>query len=561
MRLVLVWLLLAACGTPEHALTQAQRQALVDFRQVERDCVERFAQLEREYEIELTDEHDLPKLASAPLAAWRAMRTRVEATRFDGELDTTLRRYLDERERAWTMCCNEPTSIDYRTATEAALADAARVAALLAKYQLPALPPPPPAAAVTLRAPPAAPPGRAYVWAGDTVLVVDETGFRVVANDVTSMDVTPDGTLWACGSWHVTRWDGKATDFKTKLYAPLCAADSHGTLWLLVDDLQQPKDQLVAFDGTTWKSTVATVGDPFRDIEGFAIDRDGRTYALSRDHSGGRDRVFVFEQRAWREVELANDASVSTEHLFRGADGKVWLIWQIAKGDEHPYALAELTPAGPKPPVFDNGLRGSSLFAVVDANGVATVLDAQRNVIEQGTLERKLPMAVSSGGDSRMGPASFAFDGSGRIWIDLADGLNVIEPDGKRTVYPRGSIDGIRRPIRAIVVVGGGPKLPAPSPAVTRTITGTLKNGDTPLANVPIAMCSGSSPPCAKGLPHWEATTDAGGRFTLENVPRWRYSLSALVGERGEKHWHGLDGTECCGDVTELSLHPSVVVQ
>jgi hypothetical protein len=547
---------LFACATHEHKLSASERAALDEFRRVERDCLAKAEVVLNDLETEVSTDLSLRDVTGP----WNKMHEHVVSTKFeDRELDAALRKYLDDRDTAFTELAGalnyfvpefEQHYAEYPGKAEIANASRAKLETLLAKYKLPPLPPVPTEPAVTFVPPPAAPPGAAFLRVGDNVVLFDEHGARVIATDVRTMDVRADGTMWACGLWNLAHWDGKtATTMKSKVFADgVCAAGPDGRVWVLGEDLDNKgKDQLATFDGKSWTVTTASVGSPFRRVEQLIVDDGGKIYALDRDHSGGGDEIFVFEGRAWKPVETPK--SVSTpwfEHLFRGADGKPYLITQITK-TEHEYPLAVFAIGQTEPQYVDADTQVGDVEAVADTAGVVTAFDRKRHVIVQGKLRRKLPAPDVSKYSNRESPGPFAFDASGRIWVDLVDGLSVIEPDGKRTIFPHGSIDVLREPIRQIVVVGAGPKLPAPNAAVTRTITGTIKGAQ----NVPLAICTGRDAPCAKRLQHWETTTDPEGKFEFKNVPVYDFPVYGQVGERGKRFWQSVNA-HCCGEKADL---------
>jgi hypothetical protein len=102
--------------------------------------------------------------------------------------------------------------------------------------------------------------------------------------------------------------------------------------------------------------------------------------------------------------------------------------------------------------------------------------------------------------------------------------------------------------IRTIVVTGAGPRLVAPGPVVTRTITGKLREG----GKLELAMCGEPEGRiCPSGLPSWKTWSDAEGNFTFENVPRWTFSIHGLTGLSGNKLWRNVNA-KCCTESPTL---------
>lgn len=552
--------MVAALGCSKHGMSPEERRLLEDVRMVERSCLAQFATLKHEREIRQSADEIGHRLDERVRKPWQALRARIAAAPpfSDGELDTTLRRYLAERESAWSefeagACCFNDEGkhfAAYREQDELAAADAKHLAELLAGIDLAALPPLAVDAGVVLQAPPPAPPGAMFLLVGGQVVRLDDAGFRVIATEVSTMDVLPDGTMWACGTWNTVYWDGaRATAYQPKVALGTCAAGPDGKLWATHHDYDTTRNSLVSFDRSTWSSTLLDTYD----TEGgqLLVDRDRTLYIRGLPH--GLNRIAGHTSQP---VALGGpEGSPSIEHMFRGGDGHVWIFYQVTHGKDYPYALAQLTPTGSLAPVFiDDHFQTSFLYATVDASGLATILDLRRDVIEQGGKTLRLPLPAVNDRHERNGPGPFAFDAGGRIWIDLVDGLNAIDRTGTRVVFPRGSIDAVRDRIVQIAVIGAGPKLPVPGPVPTRTISGTVVQSNQPVPNVPVMMCgeTSSDPPCAEALPRWTATTDANGRFTFANVPRWKYEVQAEVGARNHRVWRALMVKCCADDATEL---------
>lgn len=560
MRSLLVVFLVALAGCPR-PVSNADRDALQDFRTVDRACLAKLDEILRDESMHLSDTNDLVLQIRVELVKpWREMRARMklEERKLGDELTKVLGRYVDERELAWTSLATAieveyngiQTTVNhrwqYRESTDAANADAKIIGAKLAGLKLPALPPLAAAPIVELDPPPpVTTPGAAYFLVGRNVVRLDDKGFATIATDIDTMDVLPDGTMWACSMWHLAHWDGtKTTDYKPKLPVTACAAGPDGVVWVLNDrHYDNAVDQLGRFDGTTWKITTAAIGDASTSTEALLVDREGRLYALDRGSSGG-DGVFILD-KTWRQLALQKVSESSyINHLVRGGDGAVWATYQVASGGKYPSGVARLLPAGGDEPTYiADYFQQEQIYPFIDAAGRYTVLDPRRNVLEQANKKRTLPMPVAQRYYSRdAGPVWI--DGAGRIWLDLVDGINVIEKGGKRTIYPRGSIDGIRENVKTIVVTGAGPALVTPPPVVTRTITGQLRDG----GKLELWLCGDPwSRECPPGLPVWKTWSDAEGNFTFENVPRWTFSIQGLVGISGSKVWRVLD-TKCCAD-------------
>jgi hypothetical protein len=551
MRVAIV--VLAACVSPP-SISAKDWQIVADFRAVDRVSVQAVLTAVHQYEHHLTDHWDASKRIERAAKTWNEMRARIEHLKLDDDkLDRLLQRYLEHRGLAIHHAARMLGLQDDEAVNAAAYherdAEANEMLAVLdarlAKRRVHVAPAPPPDAGVVLQQPPPAPPGAAYFLVGDTVVVLDDAGFRVVATEIENMHVAENGVIWACSSWRAVKWDGETTTvIRPKIYNATCGVGADGTLWVFEPSLYGTGDRIGSFDGNQWKIVHADIDAGWRGAEQLVVTRDGTVYART-------DRqILILENTEWRPV---TPSTSPIEHIFRGHDGNAWVIEQTLSGaHDYPDALFMITPRGLAEPSFvDDHFQTSRLWANVDATGRATIFDARRNVIVQGTQTLRLPVPnTQSAYASR--PGGFAYDAGGRLWVDLVDGLSVIDPDGTRHVFPIGSVDALRRPISEVHVIGAGPTLPTAGidRARSRTISGTVKVA----ARTDIIMCVTASgdPPCGKGVKAWSERTDSEGRFTFENVPLFRFDLRARV--LGTKHWRSLTGDCCDGEQTVLEF-------
>ncbi len=284
-----------------------------------------------------------------------------------------------------------------------------------------------------------------------------------------------------------------------------------------IDDLEHRiRDQLI----TPWRDLELRVSAaaPLADAK---LDERLRHYLAVR-------------KSAWEA--LAASASDEARHIARYRDDN-----ELADADAKSIADS----------LDDHPQISFVLFGTVDTAGVATILDRRRDAVMQPGKRLGLPLPVLGRYNSGRAPGPFDVDAAGRIWVELADGLNVIDRSGKRVVFPLGSLELLTRPIEQIVVLGAGPVLPTPVPARMHAITGALTP---PVANVPLVMCADAygDPPCAPGLPHWDAITDVNGRFSFSNVPRFELGLEAFLGDRGAKFWRTARSTCCAQEASEI---------
>lgn len=560
VRALFVVLCVVLLGGCPRGITGADRAALQDFRTVERSLLARAEELQRDYDMRLTDLDDFVKAIRADLVApWKEMRDRLKLgdRKLGDDLRATLARYVDERQHAWESWAkwieidnwNMPSNgvnyhWEHRESTEAADKDRARIESAFVKLKLPPLPPMAPQPVVQLDLPATSTtPGAAFFLVDHSVVRLDDNGFQTIATEIDSMDVLPDGTMWACSVWHLVHWDGtKATSYKPKLPVSACAAAPDGSVWVLDIGLSvetQP-DRLARFDKKTWKIVSST--DQFNSLRPTLIaDRDGRLY-LADDGA-----IYSFDKK-WQRVEIPEQtSSLWLHHMFRGGDGRVWAAYQVTRGNRYPIAFGRLDPQSAEAPVYASShFQIDEVFPSIDPNGAFTVLLPRSSMIAQAKKQKQLPLPVAARGGDRDAGGAFAVDGAGRMWLELVDGINVIDATGTRTVYPRGSVELFVEPVKAIAVSGAGPVLAPPAPVVTRTITGQLEGG-----KVELSLCADAAGECRPGLPHWNTTSDAEGNFTFEKVPRWKLEIYGLVGLSGEKEWREVE-TECCAGKAAL---------
>jgi protocatechuate 3,4-dioxygenase beta subunit len=104
----------------------------------------------------------------------------------------------------------------------------------------------------------------------------------------------------------------------------------------------------------------------------------------------------------------------------------------------------------------------------------------------------------------------------------------------------------VRWGICLVALVATGFAQSAP-PAGTATVTGVIKVGETPAANIALTLLpdrggfnrpGGPQPPVVQGGSNFRTTTDAGGQYRFTNIPAGRYRLEAqaeaFVGTRSE---------------------------
>lgn len=530
-------------------LSKRDLAVIEDFRRIDRDARAMVTTLRTDLELELDLDSNRQRALSK---TWRDLQLRVEnAALEDAALDAALREYAEARGAVISVLWSAPeqgvssTRMFELVVERWARADAAdaELQRVLTKYDLPPLP----AVVepqVALRAAAAtAATNAAFLLVDGTVLRVDAAGFHVFATDASWIDASPGGVLWVCGGRTLVRWDGtQRFEYPSKLPVASCAVGTDGALWLF--DEEDRGGRLARFDGTTWsiKNTPRSYFGPYTPI---LVDKDQTAYAK---HDS---KAYVLRPDGWKVLDLDRAARGAwVQDLVRGNDGHVYAIYQVESAGEHPSAFAQLSATGGKPPLHvDDWYQISRWSAVVDGDGLPTLLDHRRSTIMQGEQRMRLPVPPVRGMGHFAQP--FALDGRARIWADLFDGLYVIDArSNTRVVFPHGSIDLVRGPIERVVVIGDGPELPPPGPVHARTFSGiVLDENAAPIANALVETCA-NPPPCAPKAPRWSTRTDRDGRFTLD-LPRWRLILALQREEPEPRLWY-LPSACCAGDATDL---------
>ena len=298
----------------------------------------------------------------------------------------------------------------------------------------------------------------------------------------------PDGVVWATDRRSVWRWDGRwaeepAATFDGALVDDL-AVDARGHVWVV----QAAALWRLAGDG--WHQVdLAFTGTTTPFLSAIRIAPDGAPIV------GGQAGVFAYRDGAWRDLALP--------HGSLGADE------------------LEVGPAGHL--ATSGGLRSIVLAA---PTGRVRALD-----LADG------PMAARRGD-------VLAVDGAGRTWLTTDEGLLVLDADGGvLTQWRPGTVPDVIGRVTAVAVVDDGPTLPAPGPARTGTVTGTL-----PAATAAVVeLCDRPLPvfttsPCDGATRMYRATVARDGAFTITGVPAGSYGLAV----RTARGWVLPTEPDCC---------------
>lgn len=328
-------------------------------------------------------------------------------------------------------------------------------------------------------------PGGRAEFEGDAIVEVARFGFDDVA-PVDELALAPDQTIWVTGSRGVGQ-------LHTAEGARRWTLSSRESLGLGFDT-----DIAVADDGTVWLA--------------------GGTKLLRRP--AGVDEWIVVDTAALGRVPLLLGLSASPTGAVLATNGKTLIRLageQLESiplpGTERIAYTAELSIAQDGSVALASG--GCDLIRLgPDGRGDAWLFGRERYGCE--SLE------------------AMAIDARRRIWVAAREGLFVIDEAGQVVEYPAGSFAALAGRVSHMAVLGRGPDLPAAGELATASLTGQFMLDKTPLAKARLEICPtvrllGEGSPCSAAKLRIEATTDAQGRFRVEDVPRGDYGFAVEV--------------------------------
>jgi len=252
-----------------------------------------------------------------------------------------------------------------------------------------------------------------------------------------------------------------------------------GIVWIATGD------SIVEYDGSSWKEY--RQGNGFQDILNFqliAVDSKGRTWACSDSY------LYWFENNEWKREPIASgklEFSMTTD-----PQNRVWLNTNVGSS------------------IYD-GFKWDSISYKAGKNHANEIRDV-------------------------------AFDGSGRTWLAMTYGIDVVS--GISWIHYRmDNADLVDNKINYIAVVGDGPILPLRISKNTGSINGEIILDHERVKNAILELCvefpetGRSGDPC-KGQPFViRASTNENGKFTVGDLPSGYYYLTFTL---DNIHWFNI---------------------
>ncbi len=293
----------------------------------------------------------------------------------------------------------------------------------------------------------------------------------------------PDGSIWTAyyegvskyknGVWTSFSYEAYATGEYAKLAKGLAVAPD-GTVWVGTGN------SISAYDGAAWKEYKQGSGfDKTVSPAGLAVDSQNRVWTLDYD------TLYRFENGVWEAIELG-DSIYGAKSLVIDPEDRLWV---------------------------NTSSQGALIF------------DGQKWV----------ELSNRKGDIHSNGVNMAAFDASGRTWLAMAYGIDVLM-DGAWTHFRMDNADLLNNEITAVAVAGDGPPLPAPLAKKPGSIVGSIIRGGAPLADAEVEFCveaiiltySGETP-CSSQPFMKKTRTSAEGYFSIPEIPTGYYIITVKV--------------------------------
>jgi hypothetical protein len=378
--------------------------------------------------------------------------------------------------------------------------------------------------------------------------MLDDGGFRPLATSValSSFALARDGTLWAGGVGGLARIDGERVEAVDMDGAPKglldLAVDPAGRVWVV------GYDAIGRHDDRGWVTMPhAEIAADLDHARSIAATADG--HVLLAAMRG----VYAWDGASWTREGFAADlfardpmfgvvrASVDGEHValatsdgvIEGVDG-AWrrVDWDLRMGDD------DLLDVGPGGRLAQPSIDG-------------------RLVIRRGGEIEDLRLAEL--GVRGRDISALVIDDATRVWLVTDAGLEILDAERTPTTYPASSVPALTGRLEGLIVLGEGPAaLPEPGPLRTGAVSGRVLVDGEVAAGVEVEICArpeliheGDSP-CATAPLRRATTTDADGRFRLDDVPVAHMGFALRFGAQ----WKLIMGPPCC-----LELEPGGVLE
>ncbi|MBT9559460.1 MAG: hypothetical protein IV100_25750 [Myxococcales bacterium] len=383
------------------------------------------------------------------------------------------------------------------------------------------------AAAPEAPAVPTASAGPAYFAVDKRGIVrMDETGFKVIPgspdNLLKGMQLGPDGALYVIGFETVYRLEGEKMKavakggYKSLGSSPdQLAIAPNGHIWV------GTFKGVALWDGNEWQKEDKTTLPGFDGMmEAFVVDKAGRPWL------GASKSLLVKDGAAWRAVDLSKSKArmLWVKDVQLSPEGVVHVLFGdalFALGDGDTFTKVKVNAR-------DYPQLSKVRFA---SNGDIGIVDYEH--VHHVTGGKTKSYSADKGEDFNADRITAAVpDASGRLWVGSAVGVTVFGPGDAKTDWPSGSVPELIGSVVDIVVAGAGPaKLAEGGPIAKGGLTGKLLKDGEAMAGVEVELCTNPSSyfkktPCHDAPVKFAVTTDAGGVWTVNDMPLGNYGIA-----------------------------------
>lgn len=338
---------------------------------------------------------------------------------------------------------------------------------------------------------------------------------------------------------------------------------------------------VMRLEGATLRLVAPSPFGPSNSLMDLAVDRDGTIWAT------GWKGVSFWNGSTWTtegEAVLGPDA-VAPHGLALDGRSRVWVVSTSALlvREDGKWSRIDLAAHWPSPPAFDDVVTGPRGVAFAAASHGLLELSSPRELERVQVEDQDHDLLLETLAASPTGVLGLRYnvdevvrigvdgtktrwrakrdfagldidevtpDDAGRLWVATDVGVVVLgpgDPPGKQAVdWRSGRVPELAGKVYVIGVAGAGPVLPSEvGPVQTGGLAGKLVKGGKALARTAVEICPAprlrsETTPCAESATRLSTTTDAAGRFTVNDVPLGLYGLAAKVGSE----WHVVFGVE-----------------